>query len=63
MIGLLIVLVVLGVIFYFIDSQIPMSPPFKLAFRIIAVLICLVLLLQAFGVNLGLGGVFGDVRR
>lgn len=54
MIQLLVLLVVLGVVFYLVDRFIPMADPFKTGFRILAVVITIVLLLQAFGVDLGL---------
>jgi hypothetical protein len=40
----LIVLIIGGVIFYFIESQVPMSEPFKLGVRLLAVVIVLVIL-------------------
>jgi len=57
MISLLIALVVLGLIFYFIE-MIPMAAPFPTIIRVVAILIAVVLVLQFLGVNLqgSLGG-------
>lgn len=50
MIELIITLVILGVILYFVETYIPMSPPFKMAIRIIVVIGLLLYLLQVFGI-------------
>jgi len=50
MIQLLLVLVIVGVCLYLIETYVPMSPPIKTVIRIVVV-ICLVLfLLRVFGV-------------
>jgi hypothetical protein len=50
MIGLILVLVVVGVCLYLIETYIPIDPPIKTVIRVVVV-VCLVLyLLQAFGV-------------
>jgi len=50
MIQLLLVLVIVGVCLYLVETYIPMSPPIKTVIRIVVV-ICLVLfLLRVFGV-------------
>lgn len=50
MIGLILVLVVLGVALYLIETYVPMAAPIKTVIRIVVV-ICLVLfLLSAFGI-------------
>ncbi len=46
---LILALIVLGVIFYFVD-MIPMAAPFPAIVKAIAVIIALVLVLQALGV-------------
>lgn len=48
MIELLILIIVLGVIFYFVE-MIPMSDPFKVLARVVIILIALLLLLRAVG--------------
>lgn len=48
-IQLLVELVILGVIFYFVES-IPMAAPFLTIIRIVAILVAIVLLLQFFGI-------------
>lgn len=50
MIGLLIVLVVLGVALYLVETYVPMSPPIKVVIRVVVVLLIIVYLLRAFGV-------------
>lgn len=49
LISLIIWLVILGVVFYFLES-IPMDPTFKTGIRIVAILIVLLVILNAFGV-------------
>lgn len=49
--SLIITLIILGVIFYFIN-MIPMSEPFPAIIKAVAVLIALILVLQALGVNI-----------
>jgi hypothetical protein len=51
-IGLLVLIIILGLVFYFVESQVPMSPPFKVGVRILAVIIVLVLLLNFLGINI-----------
>lgn len=46
---LIITLIILGVIFYFID-MIPMAAPFPAVIKAVAVIIAIVLVLQALGV-------------
>lgn len=47
MIGLLVLVVVLGVIAYLVETYVPMAPPFNTLWRILLVLTVIVLLLQA----------------
>lgn len=51
MITLILMLVILGVIFYCVD-MIPMAPPFPTLIRVAAVIIGVVYILQFLGVNL-----------
>lgn len=53
MIEFLIMLVVLGLVFYLVDRFIPMSAPFKMVFRIVSVVILIFMVLSLFNfVNL-----------
>lgn len=54
MLELLITVIILGIIFWFVETYVPMSDPFKSLFRVVAVIIVLVLLLNFLGVG-GLG--------
>lgn len=49
MLSLIATLIVIGVIFYFINL-IPMASPFPEIIRVVAVLIAIVLILRAFGI-------------
>jgi hypothetical protein len=51
MIGLILLLVVLGLGLYLIETYIPMSPPIKLIIRIVVVIFCVLILLRAFGIS------------
>jgi len=50
MIQLILILVVLGLCLYLVETYIPMSPPIQLVIRIIVVIFSVLLLLRAFGV-------------
>lgn len=50
MITLIVVLVVLGVCLYLIESYIPMSPPIQTVIRVIVVLFSVLYILNAFGI-------------
>jgi hypothetical protein len=54
LIGLLVLIIVFGLLFYLVDL-IPMPPPFKVAARVVVVLILILVLL-------GQVGWLGDVR-
>lgn len=49
MIGLLFLLIVLGVVLYVIERFLPMAPAFRIAIRLIVVLIVLAYLFQLIG--------------
>lgn len=51
LIQVLIVLVVLGVVWYLVTTYIPMPPPIKTVITVIAVLVLCIFLLQAFGIG------------
>lgn len=51
LISLLVVLVVIGVCLYLVETYIPMSPPIKTVIRVVVVLVLILWLLRAFGVN------------
>jgi hypothetical protein len=48
-ISVLIVLVILGLALYLVETYIPMSPPIKVVLRVVVVLLLVLYLLQAFG--------------
>lgn len=51
MISLLLVLIIVGVVLYLVETYIPMSPPIKTVIRVIVVLILCFWLLRLFGVT------------
>jgi hypothetical protein len=51
LISLLIVLVVIGVCLFLVEQYIPMSPPIKTVIRVVVVLVLVLWLLRAFGIN------------
>jgi hypothetical protein len=51
MITLIIVLVLVGVALYLIETYVPMSPPIKVVLRVVVVLVVVLWLLRAFGVG------------
>jgi hypothetical protein len=50
LISLLVVLVIVGVALYLIETYVPMAPPFKTVLRVVVVLALVLYLLQAFGI-------------
>jgi hypothetical protein len=50
MIGVLLVLVVVGVILYMVETYIPMADPFKMVIRVVVVIFLIFWLMQVFGV-------------
>ncbi len=50
LIGLILILVIIGVCLYLIETYIPMSPPIKLVIRIVVVIVLVLWLLQIFGI-------------
>lgn len=59
LIGILIVLVVIGVVLYLVQTQIPMAAPIKTVITVVVVLACCIWLLQIAGV---FAGNIGTVR-
>lgn len=57
LISLIVVVVVVGVLLWAVESFIPMAPPIKRLLQIVVVLVLILWLLQAFGL---LGG--ADIR-
>ncbi len=51
MIEALVILVIVGVILYFVTAYIPMPPPFKSAILILGAIFCLIYLLQVLGIT------------
>lgn len=52
LITLVLVLVIVGVALYLIETYVPMSPPIKLVIRVVVVIALVLWLLQVFGVDL-----------
>lgn len=52
MVQTLILILVIGVVAFFVEKYIPMAEPFKLVFRIVMVVVAVVLLLRALGVSI-----------
>jgi hypothetical protein len=50
MIYTILVLVILGLCLYLIETYIPMSPPIKLVIRIVVVIFCVLWILKVFGI-------------
>jgi hypothetical protein len=50
MLHLLLVLVIVGVCLYLVESYIPMSPPIKTVIRVVVVIVLILFLLRVFGV-------------
>lgn len=50
LIGVIVVLIVVGVLLWLIETEIPMSPPIKKIIRIVVILVVCIWLLQLFGV-------------
>ena len=49
LISLIVVLVIVGLVLYLIDTYIPLSPPIKTVLRVIVVLFLCLWILQTFG--------------
>ena len=50
MITVIIVLIVLGLLLYLVETYIPMAPPFKVVIRVVVVLFLILYLLRVFGI-------------
>jgi hypothetical protein len=61
LVGILIVIVVVGVCLYLVQTYVPMSPPIKTVLMVVVVLVLCLWLLSAFGVIDG-GAVFNSRR-
>src|SRR5262245_8159622 len=62
-IQLLVVLVVVGVVLWLVESYVPMSPPIKTVLRVVVVLILCLWLLRIFGIWSGTLAIRGLVAR
>lgn len=51
MIEALIILVIVGVILWFVTTYVPMPPPFKSAILIIGAIFCVIYILQMLGIT------------
>lgn len=56
MLELIFVIVVVGVILWFVNQYVPMEPAFKTAVNILAVLLLIFYILQYFGLMSGIHG-------
>ena len=50
-ITVVVVLIILGLCLYLVETYVPMSPPFKTVLRVVVVLLLVLWLLQAFGIT------------
>jgi len=46
--GLVVVLIIVGVLLYLVETQIPMAPPIKVIIRVVVILVVVLWLLQLF---------------
>jgi hypothetical protein len=53
MIGFVLLLIVLGVALYLVETYLPMAPPFKIVIRLIVVVLLIVMLLRLIGYPVG----------
>jgi hypothetical protein len=51
LISILIVLVIVGVCLYLLETYVPLSPPIKTVIRVVVVLVLILWLLRAFGIT------------
>lgn len=51
LISVVIVLVILGLCLWLVETYIPMSPPIKTVIRVVVVLVIVLWLLRAFGIS------------
>jgi hypothetical protein len=49
MIRLLLLIVIVGVALYLVETYVPMSPPIKVILRVVAIIFLLLVLLRFFG--------------
>jgi hypothetical protein len=49
MIRLLLLIVIVGVALYLVETYVPMSPPIKVILRVVAILFLVIVLLRFFG--------------
>lgn len=54
LISLVVVLVIIGLVLYLIETYVPMAAPFKLVVRVVIILALVLYLLQAFGLWAGI---------
>ncbi|MET0742963.1 MAG: Thivi_2564 family membrane protein [Microvirga sp.] len=53
MLSFLLLLIILGVVLYLVETYIPMSPPFKVVIRVVVILLLVVALLRLIGYPVG----------
>lgn len=62
LIGLVVVLIVVGVLLWLVETYIPMAPPLKMIIRAVVVIVVILWLLQVFGLLSSLGTITVPVR-
>jgi len=62
LIGLVVMLVVVGVVLWLINTYIPMDHKIKTILNVVVVIVVVVWLLQAFGVLGSMGSMMGSMR-
>lgn len=62
LIGLVVVLIVVGVLLWLVETYIPMAPPLKMIIRAVVVIVVILWLLQVFGLLSSLGTIAVPVR-
>ena len=51
MITLILLLIIVGVALYLVETYVPMSPPIKTVLRVVVVIVIVLWLLRAFGIT------------
>lgn len=50
LLGFLVIVALIGLLFYLVDKYIPMDPPFRTVLRVVAVFIAILLVLSLFNI-------------
>jgi peptidoglycan/LPS O-acetylase OafA/YrhL len=62
LVELILILALIGCLVYFITTYIPMAPPFKAVITIVAAVVCILVLVRAFGLDVSIP-TWGGTRR